>query len=142
MILLREMRMIAVNKFFSGNMSIKKSSRTLLLILPLSLILITGCEKVVFEPMGALGDQSFAADIQPILTKNCTGCHPPTKGLDLTVSHAYNELVPKYAAVSDASNPEGSKLYIQLTGTSHKPRTSDVEKQQILKWISQGVPNN
>jgi hypothetical protein len=113
------------------------------LILPLCLIFTVACEKVQFEPIVIPNtDLSFANDIQPILTSKCVECHPPTKGLDLNVETAYGELVPEFAAAADSANPQGSKLYKKLIGSSHLPRTSDVEKQEILKWISQGAPNN
>lgn len=113
------------------------------MILPLSLLILAGCEKVAFEPVEIPNtDLSFSLDIQPILNSNCISCHPPTKGLDLTASNAYASLVPKFAAPADSANPEGSKLYVKLTGNSHSPRTGDIEKQKIVKWISQGVPDN
>jgi hypothetical protein len=113
------------------------------LILPLCLIFTVACEKVQFEPIVIPNtDLSFANDIQPILTSNCVECHPPTKGLDLNAATSYAALVPKFVAVADSANPQGSKLYQKLIGSSHSPRTNDVEKQEILKWISQGAPNN
>jgi hypothetical protein len=130
--------------FINENMNLKKRKQRKWLCLPLFLLILTGCEKVVYEPVVITNDTIyFAKDIQvPILQEKCTSCHPPTKGLDLNASTAYDALVPKYAAPADTSNPEGSKLYIKLTGTSHSPRTSDPDKQKILKWISQGVLDN
>jgi len=107
------------------------------------LLLMAACEKVEFEPVVIPNeDLSFSVDIQPILDASCVECHPPTKGLDFNASASYEALVPKFAAPADSANPEGSKLYLKITGTSHSPRTSDIEKQEILQWISQGVPNN
>jgi hypothetical protein len=107
------------------------------------LLLTVACEKVQFEPVVIPNtDLSFSNDIQPILTSNCVECHPPTKGLDFNPATSYVSLVPKFASEADSANPQGSKLYQKLTGSSHSPRTSDIEKQEILKWISQGVPNN
>jgi|WetSurMetagenome_2_1015567.scaffolds.fasta_scaffold27771_1 hypothetical protein len=124
-------------------MNIKIREQKKWLFLPLSMLLLVGCEKVIFEPVVIPNtDKSFVNDIQPILEANCVKCHPPTKGLDLNASTSYNALVPKYAAPADSSNPKASKLYIKLTGTAHKPRTDDAQKQTIEKWISQGVPNN
>ena len=111
--------------------------------LALWVMLMCACEKVVFEPVEIPNDDlSFSIDIQPILDANCTSCHPPTKGLDFTAGNAYNSLVPNFVTAADSANPEGSALYHKLTGTSHGPRTSDVEKLKILKWISQGAPDN
>jgi hypothetical protein len=118
----------------------KRMLGNLIKLLLLSLIAVA-CEKVVFEPV-TVGEVSFKVDIQPIFNNNCTSCHPPTKGLDLTADFSYQELVPALAAVADSANPEASKLYLKLKSTSHLSRTSDIEKQKILNWINQGVPNN
>lgn len=108
-----------------------------------SLLVIAGCEKVAFEPVEISNDSvSFSLGIQPILSDNCVKCHPPTKDLDLNPASSYASLVPEFVTPSDSANPEASKLYLKLTGSSHSPRTSDIEKQIILKWISQGVPDN
>jgi hypothetical protein len=124
-------------------MNIEKRKLRKWLILPICLLFTIACEKVQFEPVVIPNtDLSFAKDIQPILTSNCVECHPPTRGLDFNPPAAYESLVPAFATVADSSNPQGSKLYKQLTSSSHTPRTSDIEKQEILKWISQGVPNN
>jgi hypothetical protein len=124
-------------------MNIEKRKLSKWLILPLCLLFTVACEKVQFEPVVIPNtDLSFANDIQPILTSNCVECHPPTKGLDFNPSTSYGSLVPKFVTAADSTNPQGSKLYQKLTGSSHSPRTNDIEKQEILKWISQGVPNN
>jgi hypothetical protein len=113
------------------------------LILPLFLVILTACEKVVFEPVEIpTVDVSYSADIQPIWDAKCTSCHPPTKDLDLNAAYSYNKLVPDYVTVADSANPENSKLYRKLVSTSHAPRSSDLEKATVQKWISQGVPNN
>jgi len=124
-------------------MNIKKRKQSKWLILPLCLIFTAACEKVQFEPVVIPNDSiSYSTVIQPIFDNNCVSCHPPTKSLDLTPANSYNALVPKYAAPADSSDPGQSKLYLKITGSSHNPRTSDIEKQEIFNWISQGVKNN
>jgi hypothetical protein len=125
-------------------MNMNKRKQKKWLYMPLLLLILAGCEKVVYEPVVLPNDTIyFAKDIQqPILQPKCVTCHPPTKGLDLNAATAYDALVPKFAAPADSSNPEGSKLYIKLTGSSHSPRTNDNDKLIILKWISQGVRDN
>jgi hypothetical protein len=113
------------------------------LFLPLFLFLLAACEKVEFEQVVIPNDDlSYSLDIQPIFDDKCVSCHPPTKGLDLNGQVSYNELVPDYVTVADSANPTGSELYRKINGSSHASRTSDIEKQKIEKWISQGVPNN
>lgn len=122
-------------------MNILKKRQRKWLFLPLILLFAIACEKVVFEPVEIPNeDLSFAVDIQPILSSNCVSCHPPTKGLDLNPGTAYEALVPEYAEPADSVDPARSKLYLKLTGASHNPKTSDVDKQYILTWIEQGVP--
>jgi hypothetical protein len=124
-------------------MNMKKRKLGNWLILPFCLLFAVACEKVQFEPVVIPDtDLSFETDIQPILTSQCVECHPPTKSLDFNPATAYDAIVPEFATAADSTNPEGSKFYQKLTGSSHSPRTSDTEKQKIRKWISQGVPNN
>jgi len=145
MIHLRQKRITSLSQciqIIPGNMNIKKR-RQRWLFLPLFLLFTVACEKEIFEPVVIPNEElSFAGDIQPILNNKCTSCHPPTKGLDLNAGTAYDALVPEFVSPADSVNPEGSKLYLKLTGTSHLPRTSDIEKQKILLWISQGVNDN
>jgi hypothetical protein len=124
-------------------MSKKICKQKKLVILPLFLVIVAACEKVVFEPVEIPTEEvSFAADIQPIWDAKCVSCHPPTKDLDLTENQAYDELVPDYVTVADSADPTNSALYRTLVGSSHASRTSDAEKATIQKWISQGAPNN
>jgi len=122
-------------------MNIKINRQKKWFLLPLFLLFLAACEKVEFEPVEIPDeDLSFAIDIQPILDSKCVSCHPPAKGLDLNAPNAYSELVPAYVSPADSTDPEGSELYGKLAGTSHTPRTSNIEKLMFLEWISQGVP--
>ena len=124
-------------------MNIKRRKQSKWLILPLCLIFTAACEKVQFEPVVIPNDSiSYSIVIQPVFDNSCVSCHPPTKGLDLTSPNSYNAIVPEFAAPADSSDPGQSKLYLKITGSSHNPKTSDVEKQEIFNWISQGVKNN
>ncbi|MGV8945198.1 MAG: hypothetical protein ACOH1N_02100 [Lutibacter sp.] len=79
----------------------------------------------------------FGADIQPIFTNNCAGCHNASRSPDLRASFAYSALVPQYVT---ASNAEGSPLYVKLAGGHQNLAT---EKLTLIKaWINQGAKNN
>jgi hypothetical protein len=133
---------LRVCTFIPAAMSIKMKQQKWFFLL-LCLLLLAACEKVVFEPVVIPNDDlSYSLDIQPIFDNKCVSCHPPTKGLDLTEQVSYDELVPEYVTVADSANPAASKLYAKINGSSHSSRTTDIEKQKIEKWISQGVPNN
>lgn len=112
-------------------------------IFPLFVVFLAACEKVQYEtPVIPNDTVYYAATVQPILDNNCVSCHPPAKGLDLNAATSYGELVPAWVSAADSTNPEGSKLYVKLNGTSHTSKTSDLEKLKIAKWISQGARNN
>lgn len=112
-------------------------------MLPLFVFFLASCEKVQYETPVIPNDTIYySATVQPIWDANCVSCHPPTKGLDLNAATSYGELVPAFVSAADSSNPEAAKLMVKLNGTSHDPRTSDLEKQKIAKWISQGARNN
>lgn len=112
-------------------------------ILPLFVVFLASCEKVQFEtPVIPNDTVYYSATVQPILDNKCVSCHPPAKGLDLNAPTSYNALVPDWVSATDSTNPEGSRLYVKLIGTSHTSRTSDLEKLKIGKWISQGAKNN
>ncbi len=83
----------------------------------------------------------FAADVQPIFTANCVGCHggaAPLSGLDLTAGVACDNLHNGgYVAASDSA---GSLLYQKLsTGGSMATYLSPVEAEVVGAWIDQGA---
>jgi len=89
----------------------------------------------------------FVNDIMPIISSNCTmsGCHNNISnagGIDLT---NYNKIM-KYVK---PGNPNDSKLYkvVILTNEDRMPPApmlplTQVQKNKIYKWISQGAKNN
>lgn len=87
----------------------------------------------------------FAADIQPIFTSKCIGCHNASNKLDLREGNSYNELVPSYVTAGNADN---SILYDKLPGKNHPASTSsgnepDIDELALIKaWINQGAKNN
>ncbi len=123
-------------------MCITTNKRRIGKYLLLLLATMAACEKVVFEPPEVTQEISYATEIQPIWDAKCVDCHPPTKGLDLTAENSFNNLVPEYVAPADSADPENSDLYRKLTGSSHVSRTSELEKATVLKWITQGAPDN
>jgi hypothetical protein len=101
----------------------------------------SSCEKYSFLPPKVNPDVTvhFAADIQPIFTANCVSCHGGSQFPNLSVGKAYNSLT-KGGLVN--SPGETSLLYVQMTSTSHSPRSGDTDKQKVLFWINQGALNN
>ncbi|MBL7764948.1 MAG: hypothetical protein JNJ58_02560 [Chitinophagaceae bacterium] len=86
------------------------------------------------------GEMKFAANVQPILQANCTGCHSassPGGGINLS----------DYPGVSVVVN--NGKLIGSIThagGFSAMPKNgnklSDCHISQIQKWINNGAQNN
>jgi hypothetical protein len=87
----------------------------------------------------------FAADIQPIFTNKCIGCHNASNKLDLREGNSYNELVPTYVTAGNADN---SALYNKLPGKEHPAPTPSSSEPSINElaliqaWINQGAKNN
>jgi hypothetical protein len=79
----------------------------------------------------------FGAEIQPIFTSSCVGCHNTSRNPDLRAGFAYTALVPQYVT---ASNADASPLYVKLAG-GHQNLATD--KLTLIKtWINQGAKNN
>jgi hypothetical protein len=110
---------------------------------------MTSCEKdyLTKKKVEITTPVSFATDIVPILTEDCSiaGCHvaggPPP---NLTAAKAYDELTG--LGYVDTSNAEQSLLYKRIVATVNPmppsaPLTAE-EIGYILAWIKQGAQNN
>lgn len=119
-----------------------------------SLFFIAACEKDYYltaPQVDFTKPVSYAANIQPILTKDCAtaGCH--LTGLvapDLTSANSYLELTQDPGQYVDTSNAEESQLYKRIISTNpgyQMPRTTKLTNAEIgliLAWIKQGAQNN
>jgi hypothetical protein len=102
----------------------------------------TSCEKYTYNPPAVDPNKEWSLkdDIQPIFTSKCISCHGGALSPDLRSGNSWNSLT-KGGYVNLPA--ETSRLYVQITTkSSHIPKTSDVEKQEILYWITQGAKNN
>jgi hypothetical protein len=99
------------------------------------------CEKYAIQEETVNPEQpvSFADQIQPIFTKNCIVCHNGSRNPDLREGNSYNSLTTGGYVTLPA---EDSRLYKQITSSSHKSLTLDSEKELILVWIQQGAQDN
>jgi type 1 glutamine amidotransferase len=124
------------------NHKLKRITQILVaLILTAAVTGISSCEKYSFtlpkiDPEATL---HFQTDIQPIFNANCLTCHGAIKAPDLREGKSYQALTN-----GGYVNPpaESSKLYLKITGPDHAPRSTDVDKQKVLIWITQGALNN
>lgn len=100
---------------------------------------------------------SFAADVQPLFTANCVGCHGAggNGGLDLRAGQSRANLVsvtsPNYGAVRVVpGDPDASVLYDKLTGggvygQAMPPTGTSLPAaalETIRQWIADGAPDN
>jgi hypothetical protein len=83
---------------------------------------------------------SFQSQIQPIFSSNCIGCHNGSISPDLRAGTAFESLAN--GGYLNTSNPTSSPLYSKIISSGHFSRTSEIEKQTILLWITQGALNN
>jgi len=102
----------------------------------------TSCEKYTYTPPAVDPNYAWSLkdDIQPIFSSKCISCHGGGLSPDLRSDKSWNALT-KGGYVNLPA--ETSRLYVQISAnSSHIPKTSDVEKQKILYWITQGAKNN
>jgi uncharacterized membrane protein len=92
---------------------------------------------------------SFAQEIQPILDRKCTACHPVSYPyLDLRRGRAYDELVRVSAVTAPAfarvlpGRPELSYLLTHPPDPSLRDLLTDEERGLIAAWIRQGARRN
>ncbi len=115
------------------------------------LFFLSGCykDKTVISDTGPeiTTTVSFANDIIPIFSKNCSlsGCHVTGgQAPDLSAANAYNSL--KVGNFYNTSDPANSVIYLWLTGkgTIQMPPgglNKDINAM-VLAWIKQGANNN
>ncbi len=109
------------------------------------ILILASCEKVVYN-VGIVDDGGngvdtvhFQTQVQPIFTANCITCHHGSRNPDLRDGYSYASLTSGGFVNRPA---ESSRLYVQLTSSSHTALTVPAEKQTIYNWIQQGALNN
>lgn len=103
---------------------------------------------------GPPGPQSFADDIVPIFTsRGCTGsgCHrPPTNGGGLRLNQSAGQIYAAVLSRCNTANPPNSLLLTKPLfeaapnhiGGNVFLTTNDPDYQRMLRWITDGAPNN
>jgi hypothetical protein len=101
----------------------------------------SSCEKYSYMPPAIDPNATwhFQADIQPIFSANCLTCHGAILSPDLRDGKSYLALTKGGYVLLPG---ESSKLYLQMTSSSHTSRSTDTEKLKVLYWINQGAKNN
>ena len=114
-------------------------------ILVLLMLFVSGCYFDEGEEFIAPNEVSFATDIQPIFSNNCTSCHPVLiASPDLTEGNSYDAITNGVYIVPN--DPEASLLYQRLLGNPRiMPPSGSLPISQIQlieNWIDQGAPDN
>jgi len=111
------------------------------LIIFAGVVLFSSCEKYAIETevINPVDTVHFQAQIQPIFNGICVNCHSGGRNPDLRNGNSYNSLTTGGFVNLPA---ETSRLYRQITSSSHDSYTLPAEKQLILIWIQQGALNN
>ena len=110
-------------------------------VLTVVVIGISSCEKYSFTPpvIELVDTIYFQTDIQPIFTANCKSCHGAIQAPDLRPGNSYKALTDNGYVDLPA---ETSKLYTMMIRADHAPRSTDLDKQKVLIWITQGAMDN
>ncbi|MDH3795734.1 MAG: hypothetical protein OER83_02545 [Flavobacteriaceae bacterium] len=114
-------------------------------IVVLLLLFLSGCYFDEGEEFITPDVVSFATDIQPIFSNNCTSCHPVLiASPDLTEGNSYDAITNGLYIVPN--DPEASLLYQRLLGNPRiMPPSGSLPISQIQlieNWIDQGAPDN
>ena len=111
------------------------------LIIFAGVVLFSSCEKYAIETevINPVDTVHFQTQIQPIFNGICVNCHTEGHNPDLRNGFSYNSLTTGGFVNLPA---ETSRLYRQITSSSHDSYTLPSEKQLILIWIQQGALNN
>ena len=113
-------------------------------IITILLLFLSSCYYDVTETPPDNTVVSFALDIQPILTTNCTSCHPPLVFPNLTTGNSYNAITNDVYIVPN--DLDASVLYQKLLGNPNVMPPSGAlptsEINLIKSWIEQGALNN
>lgn len=105
------------------------------------------CCLIAFSPIVFGGEPSYYREIQPILQKNCVGCHQPamkSSGLDLTTYDTFRTGGTRGPAFA-ATTPAESLIVRFLTGEMKPPMPlgapplSKADIDLVREWIKAGA---
>ena len=114
-------------------------------VILLAIIYLSSCEKITYKVEvvnpggGGVDTVHFATQVQPIFTSHCITCHHGSRNPDLREGNSYASLTSGGYVTLPAGS---SRLYRQITSSSHTSLTIPAEKQTIYDWILQGALNN
>lgn len=116
--------------------------RNIFIIIAVFSLMLWGCryDFILPEEVPVIENVSFAADVAPILTKQCAECHKPGgTSPDLTAANAFAQL----SGYINKTTPAQSEILTVPGSSSHSwKKFTATESATILKWITDGAKNN
>ncbi|MDQ2642847.1 MAG: hypothetical protein M3020_03465 [Myxococcota bacterium] len=105
---------------------------------------------------GAADDASFRSDVAPIFAERCVYCHNPNSAQEPDLTQPFDSVVGivKVAAGNGVrvvpGDPDASLLVKDIEAKAeasvpmpfHPERLTEAEVSVLVRWISQGAPNN
>jgi len=107
------------------------------------MLLFASCTSDLIKPEPVTppsSDLSYSADVQPIFTSKCVGCHGGAIAPDLTAANSYNSLTTM--GLINTANPPKSEIYIEMSTGSMSSYCTSSDAATVLAWIEQGAKNN
>ena len=114
------------------------------LILAGIMMFIASCTSELIKPEATAkpgSNLSYSADVQPIFTSKCVGCHGTgATSPDLTAANSFNSL--NSLGLISTGNPSQSTLYVQMSSGTMATNCTPSDAATVLAWIEQGAKNN
>lgn len=117
------------------------------IILLLAALFFASCEYQIIEPEEiqlSAEPTSFSTDVAPMFAK-CASCHTSSNKLNLS-SDLYTNLTTGESddgvPYVDVTNPEASLIYSFTGEHPSSDKLTAEERAILLKWITEGAPNN
>jgi hypothetical protein len=124
-------------------MTMQKRLLLLFFSIFIGMLFLVSCtsDTLVPENINPTQTISYAADIQPIFSASCVGCHAGTTLPDLREGKSFSSLASGNYIKTSA--PEQSVLYVVMAPNGSMASYTNVsESQLVLQWIRQGAKNN
>ncbi len=133
-----------INNNKDMNQKLKRIRQILVgLVLIVVVVGISSCEKYSYLPptVDLIDTLYFQAEIQTIFDNNCITCHGAIQKPILSDGKSYTNLT-EGGYINPPETAETSRLYVKMISGSHAAKSTDVDKQKVLIWITQGALNN
>jgi mono/diheme cytochrome c family protein len=108
------------------------------------MMLFVSCTSELIKPEPVskpASNLSYSADIQPIFTSKCLGCHGiGMTAPDLSAANSYSSLTAM--GLINTASPTKSTVYIEMSTGTMSAYCTPTDAANVLAWIQQGAKNN